>query len=109
MVDSCLATQECHTVIEGIREHTIADSHLAIVSPQAKAFTVMNYRIGEHNSGGVAVQCIHGITNHTICELATTSLCLHRNTFPLTTDTVIWQIIEHMVQTVATKRYILSN
>ena len=107
-VDEGFAARDFETVAKGVGNHGVFDFQIRIVAADAEALTVVNHRAAQQeflaaNIRGVESDGIVGTVDIGMLKDVVERRGGELDALPLSRHTVVGQIVEHMVETIATK------
>ena len=108
LVDQRRTAIERQTVGLGIGELTLAQLHFGIDGIKAVAAIVMHYGIGQTDHRTISHDAIPRAMYLRIGKETALSLRSHLDASPLTADAIVGQIVEHVIQAVATEQATLG-
>ena len=69
----------------------------------------MYHAVSQHYLRAVCPNAVPGIAHLGVCQPTARGIAENINAYPLATDTVVGQIVKHVVQTVASQQTVVSH
>ena len=109
MIDRNDTTISQKAVIQTVSNLAIVYRDVRIASFYAKAIVVMNHAVCHHQLRRITEDGVLSIADFTVSHLVTQRWLQQSDASPLSAYAVVWQVIEHVVQTIATQQAVLCQ
>ena len=109
MVNNGFASLEQQTVFLGIRQLHVVERHLRVMGIDGIASAIMYHAVSQHHLRTVCPDTVPSIAHLRVCQPTAPGIAGNRDARPLSAHAVVGQVVEHVVQTVASQQTVVSH